>query len=429
MFAPDFKKGMIRYYRFRILFLSMLFGGLGAHTPPLRAQLAEKVFMTDYRINPENKRKLFIAVDNLSFFRNAESTTFVQKGYTLPGFWLQLKAAYYPTENIKLEGGLHSLWFWGATRYPAFAYNDIAVWRGEESKHNVHLLPYLRAHVALSDQVDLILGDLYGGSNHGLIAPLYNPELNLSSDPEAGVQILYHPRWMDLDIWLNWESFIYKLDTHQEAFTFGWSSRLKFNSAESTFHVYALMQALAQHRGGELDTISNGQSVQTMLNGVAGLGVDWNVRRGVLKKVNLEFDVAGYYQHAGNLWPLKRGYGWYGSMAADLSDFRVQAAYWKCEDFISLFGNPLYGAISTYLEDAVYRNPRMIYAGAEYTRTFGREFSLGINADAFYRMGTRMIDPKKRHDSEGDRLNYSFGVFFRFRPSFLIKDFGGHPKP
>ena len=55
------------------------------------------------------------------------------------------------------------------------------------------------------------------------------------------------------------------------------------------------MQALAQHRGGELDTISNGQSVQTMLNGAAGVGVDWNVRRGVLKKLQMEFDATGYY--------------------------------------------------------------------------------------------------------------------------------------
>lgn len=414
---------MIRFHGLRVFFLCMLFAGASTNLFWLHAQLAEKVFRTDYRITSENERKLFVALDNLSFFRNAESTSFAQKGYTLPGFWLQLKGVYYPTENIKLEGGVHSVWFWGATRYPAFAYKDIAVWRGEESKHNVHLLPYLRAHVALSDQVDLILGDLYGGSNHGLIDPLYNPELNLSSDPEAGVQILYHPRWIDLDIWLNWESFIYKLDTHQEAFTFGWSSRFKFNSPESTFHVYALMQALAQHRGGELDTISNGQSVQTMLNGAAGVGVDWNVRRGVLKKLQMEFDATGYYQHAGNLWPLKRGYGWYGSMTADLCDFRVRAAYWKCDDFISLFGNPFYGAISTYLDDAVYRQPRMVYAGAEYTRRFGHEFSLGINADAFYRIGTRIVDPKKRHDAEGNRFNYSFGVFFRFHPSFLIKRF------
>lgn len=38
--------------------------------------------------------------------------------------------------------------------------------------------------------VDLILGNIYGGSNHGLIAPLYNPELNLTADPETGFQVL-----------------------------------------------------------------------------------------------------------------------------------------------------------------------------------------------------------------------------------------------
>lgn len=38
--------------------------------------------------------------------------------------------------------------------------------------------------------VDLILGNIYGGSNHGLIAPLYNPELNLTADPKTGFQVL-----------------------------------------------------------------------------------------------------------------------------------------------------------------------------------------------------------------------------------------------
>ena len=109
---------MIRFHGFRVFFLSMLFAGASTNLFWLHAQLAEKVFRTDYRITSENERKLFVTLDNLSFFRNAESTSFAQKGYTLPGFWLQLKGVYYPTENIKLEGGVHSVWFWGATRYP-----------------------------------------------------------------------------------------------------------------------------------------------------------------------------------------------------------------------------------------------------------------------------------------------------------------------
>ena len=249
-----------------------------AATQMVRAQVSDSVFATDSRLRQGELRSLSLEVDNLNFFRNVESATYAAKGYTLPGFRLQAKAVYRPAESVSIEAGVHSLWFWGANRYPAFAYNDIAVWRGESSRHNVHLLPYFRARVALSPQVDLILGDFYGGANHRLIEPLYNPELNLSADPEAGLQLLYHPRRVRLDTWLNWESFIYKLDTHQEAFTFGLATRYFITSPDAPLHLYALAQGLAQHRGGEIDTITGDQAVQTMLNGAVGAGIEWNAR-------------------------------------------------------------------------------------------------------------------------------------------------------
>lgn len=391
-------------------------------TPPARAQINEEVFTTDTTRPSDDLHRLSLEVDNLSFFRNAESATFAAKGYTLPGFRLQFRAAYRPAERVTIEAGLHSLWFWGANRYPAFAYNDIAVWRGESSRRPVHLLPFLRARASLSPQVDIILGDIYGGANHRLIEPLYNPELNLSADPEAGLQILYHPRRAQIDVWLNWESFIYKLDTHQEAFTFGLSSRLHLTPPDAPLHLYALAQGLAQHRGGEIDTISGDQAVQTMLNGALGAGLEWNVRRGALRRLALEYSLTGYYQHAGNLWPVKRGHGRYLDLRADLSPaFYLRAAYWQCDDFVSLFGHPYFGVISTYLDGAVYRRPRMLRLGAAYTRHFSRDCSLGIDFDAFHRLASPITDPAGRHDFEGQRLSYSFGVYLRFHPTFPLK--------
>ena len=81
------------------------------------------------------------------------------------------------------------LWFSGAYRYPSVSYQDIALWKGEQYQKGAHLLPFFRAQISMKS-VDLILGNIYGGSNHGLIAPLYNPELNLTADPETGFQVL-----------------------------------------------------------------------------------------------------------------------------------------------------------------------------------------------------------------------------------------------
>ena len=111
--------------------------------------------------------------------------------------------------------------------------------------------------MALSDHVNIVLGDIYGGANHNLIEPLYNPELNLTADPEAGLQLLYDSRRFDLDVWVNWESFIFREDTHQEAFTVGLSGRYKLNDPDARFHF--------MHRCRDFPNIGEGRSIRYLL--------------------------------------------------------------------------------------------------------------------------------------------------------------------
>ena len=386
------------------------------------AQIAEQVYSQDYKINPERAGELSIDIDNMTFFKNNEFEGDIIKGYTLPGLWFQAKAVYHPLENIKLEAGFHSLYFHGAKKYPSYAYLDITTWNPESYQSGVHLLPYFRAHMALSDNVDLVLGNIYGGSNHRLIAPLYNPELNLTADPEVGLQLLYQSRFIDLDTWINWQSFAFRMDTHQEAFTAGLSTRLKFNSPDSRFHVYMPLQALVQHRGGELDTLT-ANSVQTFMNGAAGLGLDWNVGYSALKNINVEADFLGYYQESGKLWPLNDGYAYFLSASADIYDFRVKVAYLRGSDFISMFGSPLYGAVSTAYEH-VYVNPSTCFVGLEYSRSFGKAYNLGVELEYYITSNDGFIS---FHNNEVRTMksgaSFSAGVYLRVSPSFLVKSF------
>lgn len=263
-------------------------------TTTVRAQVEEKVCKTDYNINPERVGELSVELDNISFFKDNEYAGTVMKGYSLPGMWLEPKIVYYPLKNMKLELGAHALIYSGAYKFPNYAYHDIATWKGNQYQRGTHILPYFRAQLALS-HVNLILGDIYGGSNHGLIAPLYSPELNLTADPEMGLQFLYDSRHLHLDAWVNWLSYIFEEDTHQEAFIVGLSSLIKYNDPKARFHYYTPVQMTIQHRGGEQDTIYT-NSVQTLMNGSVGAGVTWNINRPVLKRVNVEVDAVAYYQ-------------------------------------------------------------------------------------------------------------------------------------
>jgi hypothetical protein len=395
------------------------------------AQITEYLYMSDYHIDPLRQGQLSFEADNLSFFKNNEFNSTVQKGYTLPGFWLHLKTSYYPCANLKLEAGVHSLWFWGTTRYPAFAYQGISNWRGREAANYVHILPYFRAHMALSDNVDVILGNIYGGSNHRLVEPLYDPELDLTSDPESGLQLLYNTKRLHLDAWVNWMTYIYKLDTKQEVFVAGTTARFDANREDAPLHVYFRLQGLTQHRGGEIDATN--ENVQTIMTGAAGIGFRRNTNRKALKYINAEFDVMSHSYPKGRGTHPEKGRGFYAGLAVQLQDFNIRASYWLGKDFVTILGNPFYGSVSTKEENMLYKKPVMLHIGGDYLYPMNlypvnlkKSFSFGIAAEAYYYLSGGMYSSETGWQASkpfGRNTNFSVGIFMRMTPSFLLKQY------
>lgn len=228
------------------MLLSCLFCGIAA---TVQAQVERAIVPPEYRLDSAHTRELRLKVDNLSFFKDNEFSGNIMKGYSLPGLWVEPRLTYQPLKNIRLDAGLHALIYHGTYHYPNYAYRDIAQWKGSEYQKGAHLLPIFRAQVAMR-RCNIVLGNLYGAGHHRLLLPLYNPELNLTADPENGVQVLYdHPR-LHLDVWVNWESFIFEGSTHQEAFIVGLSSRLNLNKPESRVHCYLPVQGCCSTGAG-----------------------------------------------------------------------------------------------------------------------------------------------------------------------------------
>ena len=389
----------------------------------LYAQIPDRVFKTDSRIDPEKKGELSVEFDNLSFFKDDEYTGSFMKGYTLPGLWLQAKAVYYPLEMLKLEAGVHLQRFWGANRYPNMAYQDIAHWKGDQYQRGFHALPWFRAQVALSDHVNIVLGDLYGAANHNLIGAIAQPELNYGRrSGRDGIALLHNSHGSIWDaVWVNWEKAIF------ERYPSGGFCRLVC-SPVSVFNdpirvtLASPLQVLAQHRGGEIDTILT-NSVQTLMNGAVGIGGVWNTGHKIFKSVNVELDVAGYYQQAGKLWPFDNGYGVYARASADIYDFRVKTSYWRCHQFISMFGSPFYGAVSTSDEGLTFDDPSCVYFGLEYSRELAKGFSLGIDLDIYEHLPVVFRGTEQNGYKSFAKTSFSAGIYLRVTPSFLIKKF------
>lgn len=374
------------------------------------AQRDSILYEDSHAIDTLSVGELRLNIDNLNFFKDNEYESKMSKGYTLPGFWIKPSVSYQPLKNLKVDVGAYMIHYWGATKYPNFNYSDMPEWQGNQYQKGFHILPFFRVQVNPTKRLALVLGSIYGHGNHELINPLYNYELALSGDPETGFQIIWEAPRLKLDTWINWESFIYRNDSHQESFSYGLSARFLANSPTSPVHLYFPLQTIFQHRGGEINTEAEERSVKTWMNAAAGVGVTWNTDNSFVPKLDVELFGVSYKQVAGDMLPFDKGNGILASAALKIWKFDVKGEYWWCKDFISILGNPLYGAMS--VEDHTYtlNKPKMMNAYIGYSQNLGHGFAWGIHADAY-------------NNIKENAVSFALGVYMRINMSFLLKKF------
>ena len=83
----------------------------------------------------------------------------------------------------------------------------------------------------------------------------------------------------------------------------------------------------------------------------------------------------------------------------------------------------LRGAVSMVEEGAVFRRPRMVHLGAEYSRRFARGFSIGVEVDVYQHLSADWRDASGAWSSAGSATSFSAGVYMRVNPSFLLRRF------
>ena len=257
----------------------------------------------------------------------------------------------------------------------------------------------------------IVLGDLYGAQNHRLILPLFNPEQNLSADPETGFQLLLDRKHVYLDIWLNWQSYIFNLDTHQEAFTVGGNATLRWNKDKSRRVQWeSPIQVMIQHRGGEQDITDLG--VQTLCNGAAGLRMTYRPRRShVLNSLRAEANALGSWQQAGHLWPFDTGFGLHTAVSAVmLRGLSAEVGYVGIpRQLANLFGSPFFSTVSLRYRGMTFRGMHTEYANIGYSYQFSPAYRLGAQFDLYSMNG-----------KDQTALTFAFGLYLRVCPDFVL---------
>ena len=396
------------------------------------ADMARRMGYQPYRVDSTQTKTLGIELEALAFFKDNEFDGNVQRGYSLPGVRLQPRLTYTPIDEIKLELGLHATIYSGANKYPCYVFHDIATWKGDQYQSGAHLLPFFRA-TARFKSITLAVGDIYGGATHGFVEPMYNPELILTDDPEMGFQMIVDTKRWHSDLWMNWQSYIFKESSHQEAFTVGWTQNInvwKRTKEDRTHSLDIPIQLVIQHRGGEQDNTKMG--VQTIANGALGMGYEYKAPGNrIVTGVQAEVMALYCLQQSGNLWPFKNGPALWVKASVDfIRDLRVTAGFFSAKDFCSLYGSQYFGTLSTKRAGGRFDGMNTGLISVEYSRTFANAYTIGANLKAYiYKTGSLALPADDTHPEPytipgESRTPFSFGVYFRCSPSFVLKRFG-----
>lgn len=375
------------------------------------AQMWEKLCIDDYTVDTFDTHALRAEIDALTFFRDNEYDSDIIKGYSLPGLWIKPTISYNPLTSIHLEAGAHLFIMNGANKYPNYAYHDIGTWKGNQYQHGVHALPWFRARANLKN-LTFVLGNIYGGQNHRLNHILFNPEQNMSTDPEMGFQILLDRKHIHLDTWLNWQSYIFESDTHQEAFTVGTNAMILWGKEKSKLKWSTPIELIIQHRGGEQDLTAMG--VQTLCNAKIGVRMDYIAHKRVLSNISSEINAFGSYQQSGKLWPFDAGVATNADASVTLwNSFMLKAGYFHApKQYANLYGSPFFSTLSIKHSGLAFKGMKTAYVRADYIYTFSPAYKLGAEFEAF-----------NTHTGGKSNVCFSFGIQLRVNPSFLIKKF------
>lgn len=102
---------------------------------------------------------------------------------------------------------------------------------------------------------------------------------------------------------------------------------------------------------------------------------------------------------------------------------RLQLGWWKTQDFVTLYGSPFFNTISLKNEGARFSHMNTAFWSVEYARTFGRDYVFGAKANGYITDAGRLQLKNGAIDPAALRHTFSFGVFLRAQPRFLLKRF------
>jgi len=292
---------------------------------------------------------LLLHFDNLSYFRNTEQTSLVDKGSTYIGFNLLPYVQYSFNKNAQIYGGLLLRYDFGNPEiktlepYFKFTYENLL-------GHNV------------------VFGSLNGNVQHKLIEPLYDYELAVTDRFEQGLQITKPGKRVEYDLWIDWQDMIYEGDPFNEAFFGGLNFYLHpINSEKNKLSLNA--QAITLHKAGEIDKSPYPNSME--YNFAYGL----EYTHFFSAETNLYVaGYAAYYEDESSFLAsgYRDGLGQLAMLRLKHHDYQFVLSYWDSYQFQAPTGEQLYHSIGNKNSNSPHDYRKMIGARVAYEVEIGK---------------------------------------------------------
>ena len=356
---------------------------------PAFSQLNNSVFMNSRSIDPENLGNLYLSTDILMLNKDNEYFNKIADGYTLYGFQFAPYLTYYPSENVRIDAGL-------------YVQKDF----GNEDFNEISPILTVMFNWGPLKQV---FGNLDGNYNHRLIEPLYDFERGLIDRQETGMQTIIENERIFMDLWVNWETMIYKGDNNQEEVSGGISFDYKIGSGS---HLISFpIQLILYHRGGQID--SSPEPIATLQNSAVGINYSYHFPEGSFLQ---EIRSQNYYVYYKDWSPQKGqlafgdGDGTYLNLtfATDI-DLELMLSYWGGNEFITIKGGQLYPSISS-----TYKYPDFIEQQRELI-IFRLMHDLHLSKDISW---TTRIEPY--YPTNSGKWQFSFGFYLNFNTDIFL---------
>jgi hypothetical protein len=339
------------------------------------AQLDNSLISDKITLNAADSNTWGLTLNNFNYLRNTEYFNNIEVGRTLFGTQLNPSLFIQPNDHLKLQAGV-------------FVQSDF----GGSPGYNKILPTFsLKTTFGKDKAASFIFGTLEGALAHRLIEPLFDVNTAITHRIENGAQFKVEMDKYFGDIWINWEQFIERGSPFKERFTVGLSAQQKIFEKENGLYLSIPCQAIAHHRGGQIDTDTSNMTMQ--VNSAIGLQLGQLNPKGWINEWHIDGYITEYRENSNSgYFPYRKGMGIYANVFLRKGAWGLLGSFWQGDKWIAPKGTALYSSVSIDKPGYTEPNRQLIFVRFLYNKPLSDGLNISARFEPVYDVKSSLLD-------------------------------------